>query len=292
MIVVEEFWSELNSLISEDVTKRGISRFAQAEELRKAVEAILKAKKIAIFTGFVILPGVRCETDGLLGAIFLSEGLMKLGKEVSLWTDSPHAMALKAGLRSLDSDIPVFVVPFSFGGGFFSSFWQDGYDLLISVERPGKAIDGRYYSFRGIDLSFYVSPLDEFFMEARRRGVSTVGIGDGGNEIGMGKIRELLVKFFPNSRKIFSVVKTDHLVVSAVSNWGAYALLAGLSIMSKVKDILPEDRAEEELLKVVVDAGSVDGILLTETQSVDGLGLEVLGRKLKEIKSCLEKFSS
>jgi len=129
-------------------------------------------------------------------------------------------------------------------------------------------------------------------MEAKRRGVSTVGIGDGGNEIGMGKIRELLVKFFPNSRKIFSVVKTDHLVVSAVSNWGAYALLAGLSIMSKVKDILPEDRAEEELLKVVIDAGSVDGILLTETQSVDGLGLEVLGRKLKEIKSCLEKFSS
>ena len=59
----------------------------------------------------------------------------------------------------------------------------------------------------------------------RRRSATaavTIGIGDGGNEIGMGKIpHETIVKNIPNGDLIHCRVPTDHLIVAGVSNWGA-----------------------------------------------------------------------
>ena len=68
----------------------------------------------------------------------------------------------------------------------------------------------------------------ELLDHASRRRTVTIGIGDGGNEIGMGKIpHETIVKNIPNGDLIHCRVPTDHLIVAGVSNWGAYALAAG-----------------------------------------------------------------
>ena len=53
--------------------------------------------------------------------------------------------------------------------------------------------------------------------------IDLIGIGDGGNEIGMGKIpHETIVKNIPNGDLIHCRVPTDHLIVAGVSNWGVY----------------------------------------------------------------------
>ena len=62
--------------------------------------------------------------------------------------------------------------------------------------------------------------------------MTTIGIGDGGNEIGMGKLPAgLIAQHVPNGAQIACVTSCDHLVVAGVSNWGAYGLAAGVRLL-------------------------------------------------------------
>ncbi len=285
--MMSDFWKNLRDIVSEDTGGRGIQCLSSVQDLIGAVETLRGARKVAIFTGFVIRRELKGETDGPVGALFLARGLLTMGKDVSIWTDFPHYDVLKVGLSFLGINIPLYEVPLSFGGEVISTFWRENFDLLISVERPGRAIDGRYYSYRGEDVSPYTSPLDEFFLEGRRRGVPTIGIGDGGNEIGMGKVRSEILESLPNGDKVSTIVSTDYLLICGISNWGAYALLAGLSKLEGVNELLPDPGEEIALIERVVEAGAIDGVLVKPTATVDGLPQEVLRKKLKEMGSCL-----
>ena len=92
---------------------------------------------------------------------------------------------------------------------------------LVAVERPGRALDGGYYNARARSVAALNAPLDALFLR-RRSGTVTIGVGDGGNEIGMGRVRARVVRDVPNGAKIASVVRTDHLMVAGISNWGAW----------------------------------------------------------------------
>ena len=51
----------------------------------------------------------------------------------------------------------------------------------------------------------------------------TIGIGDGGNEVGMGKIYDRVTSSaIPNAKEIACVVPSDHIIVASVSNWGIH----------------------------------------------------------------------
>src|SRR5207247_10230427 len=79
---------------------------------------------------------------------------------------------------------------------------------------------------RGAEGAVGNAGVDELFVRAGR--VTTVGVGDGGNEIGMGNVRARLAKGGGLAARIASVVSVDHLVVAGVSNWGAYGIVAHL----------------------------------------------------------------
>src|SRR5438132_12887934 len=57
----------------------------------------------------------------------------------------------------------------------------------------------------------------------------TVGIGDGGNEIGMGSVRARIARLDALRARIATVVPVDHLVVAGVSNWGGSGSVAALA---------------------------------------------------------------
>ena len=57
-------------------------------------------------------------------------------------------------------------------------------NLTIAIERCGLTEDGTYRNMRGIDVSGYHAKIDYVFREHD----CSVGIGDGGNEIGMGNL--------------------------------------------------------------------------------------------------------
>ena len=107
---------------------------------------------------------------------------------------------------------------------------------------------------------------------ALRRAV-TVGVGDGGNEIGMGNVRARLVRQGPRMARIASVIRVDHLVVAGTSNWGAYGIVAALGRLLS-RDLLHTAPLERRLVEGCVEAGACDGITRRRQATVDGLPLE------------------
>ena len=52
----------------------------------------------------------------------------------------------------------------------------------------------------------------------------TIGIGDGGNEIGMGKVLDKVILHVKHGKDIGTTVTCDYLITTGVSNWGGCAL--------------------------------------------------------------------
>ena len=233
-----------------------------------------------VVTGFFIPTAMppAMETDGPLGAVFLVRALAGLGVGAAIISDAGCRAAVLAGLdragqrkhfiqASGDRNVkPDGLSPVSLSTNTGVVTWVTH---RIALERVGPATDGRCYTMRGRDVSDRTTPTERLFTgpEWRSGGpkhpitgtpewqVRTIGIGDGGNEIGMGKIpHETIVKNIPNGDLIHCRVPTDHLIVAGVSNWGAYALAAGVYVLRGVKppaDLFDPDR-ERAILEVMV----------------------------------------
>ena len=173
-------------------------------------------------------------------------------------------------------------------------------DLVISCERAGPGKDGKCYTMRGIDMNEkgLIAPLHRFFEEA---GCKTISIGDGGNELGMGKVIENIVTNpkILNGSKIGCVVAADYLIAASVSNWGGYALSAAAAL-AHVDEINSDDRAdsiqkwinrclpleEDEivLLDRCVAVGCRDGVGGKMESTVDGMPLGTSLACLRDIR--------
>jgi hypothetical protein len=133
---------------------------------------------------------------------------------------------------------------------------------------------------RALDVTPHTAPAHLLIESVAAQGppVTTIGIGDGGNEIGMGKLPwDTIRRNIPNGDRIACRVPTDHLIVAGVSNWGAYALAAGVLLLRHEKGDanLFDPDCERELLRVMVERGPlVDGVLGRPSVTVDGLTWE------------------
>ena len=101
----------------------------------------------------------------------------------------------------------------------------------------------------------------------------TVGIGDGGNEIGMGAVRAKIARLDPLRARIATVVPADHLVVAGVSNWGGYGIVAALARLTG-NDLLHTPELERRLIQACVAVGAHDGVTRRREHTVDGLSVD------------------
>jgi len=100
-----------------------------------------------------------------------------------------------------------------------------------------------------------------------------VGVGDGGNEIGMGALRARLARAGARINRVASVVSARHAVVAGVSNWGAYGIVAELGRLTR-RALLHSGDEERRMIEACVKAGAVDGITRKHEATVDALPLE------------------
>jgi hypothetical protein len=118
--------------------------------------------------------------------------------------------------------------------------------------------------------------------------VTTIGIGDGGNEIGMGKIPwAILQRNIPGGGLVACRVPTEHLLVCGISNWGAYGLAAGVRWLrgAAPDPDLGDVQRERELLRVMVEQGPlVDGVTGQPTLTVDGLSFDQYAEPLRRLQ--------
>jgi D-glutamate cyclase len=281
------------------------------------------------------------ETDGPLGAICLARCLVALGKKVRIITDECNedvllACAATSGVFNMGKDIvndmPLFTLE-SFPG--MATFDTNDYrrlesikndvDLIIAIERAGPAADGLYKTMKGKDMTPILAPLDTLLQPddfddiighnynetvdtAQKQQISeentrpvSIGIGDGGNEVGMGTVYDKIINSSISlASEIACVVPTDHLIVSSVSNWGGYALAAsvallatkslssclyGNSIRTAINKCLPSENLEYNICSSAVKAGAGDGISGERKVWVDGMPMESSLNVMRSVKN-------
>lgn len=288
----------IDALISRDFTARGIShelyeaaRKQTGSPLTMAAAQLLRQKikpgdRVLIFTGWPsrswLIKGLT-ETDGPVGAAVLARALEQglgaipvLVMEQSLIPFGEVALRA-AGLIVSDLEVALKSKPGPPSASVgtvvdFPTDWEEGKlaadtfldtvqpAAMISIELPGANQDGLYHNVTAREVpSDLVIKADLLFQEAHKRGILTVGIGDGGNELGMGNIKEAIAEHLAHGCKIAPATEVDVLIVSSISNWGASGLAAAVLSLTGQPEILNEI----DLIRItdrLADAGAIDGL--------------------------------
>jgi len=309
----------IDRLITVDVGSRGIvGKLYQAARLLSSKplvltaagalqRALLNKDVVFIATGWPDRPAVDltiAETDGPSGAAVFARALHRaFGVVPILLTEEQlvpslrevvasagfKVLSVESALRSCHSKGPVHaasVLSFPISLPEAKREAKRLFDLhspgaVIVIEKGGMSESGTIYSCRGEETTETIAKIDELVIEARERKIFTLGIGDGGNEIGMGLIRKeaehILAQGIGRSVPggLASSVPTDALVVAAVSNWGAYGIAACLSVLLQDEGIFHDEDVERRVLEGCARVGFIDGITGYVEGSVDGIPLDV-----------------
>jgi D-glutamate cyclase len=147
----------------------------------------------------------------------------------------------------------------------------------------------RCFSMRGRDITAHMSPAHWLLEAAARQQppIVTIGIGDGGNELGMGKIPwNVIRRNIPRGGLVACRVPVDHLIVSGISNWGAYGLAAGVRILMETAidpELFNVEREQALLQEMVLKGPLVDGVSGLQQATVDGLEFARYAQVLRDL---------
>jgi hypothetical protein len=271
---MDERFLAIERIIAEDPRQRGIGGLVQWGALAAAARTLADGRQVGIVSGFYLLVPQAGETDGPPGAKAIGQALQAMGVGAVYITDGPNAPLFQA------MGLTVTLYAPDLGERLTVSH-------LVATERPGRAADGRYYSMAAQDLTEHTAPLDELFLEAPKRGIATVGIGDGGNEIGMGNVHAQVRRDVPQGERIASVVPADHLIVAGVSNFAAYGLVAALSLLAG-RNLLPSDEDAGRDIEACVEAGACCGHTFRNAPLVDGTPLQATFEVLARLRALLD----
>ncbi len=245
---------------------------------QRAAELILAHKGVVLMgTGFPVMDSF--ESDGPIGAIAMYRVLLHLGHQPILVCAPPIADLFARSF--LTYALPV-------------DNWENSRvtvsrivtelnpALVMSIERAGRTADGRYYNMRGGDITDKTAKFDLFFHECT---CPSIAFGDGGNEIGMGNLRHAM----DGMDIIPSETTCDELIISTVSNWGVYGVVAMLSY--SIQQDLFAHFDPQEIADFLFANGCVDGVTQSPEPGEDGFpiesGLEII-RELKELIGCIQ----
>ena len=277
-------FAALDQLLTVDIGGRNTRQlYAAARDDEPLVEtaaaplcaAAAAGESVVLTTGFPIPPSNQPETDGPPGTVVLAGALAELGAEPVVATEPGVEAVITAVADALGIEPPE-TVSLAPSESTATVSLLDSYDpgAIVAIEKPGPTADGSYRTAAGEAITSLVADSGGLFEAARERGIPTVAVGDGGNEVGMGGIRGAVETHIDHGETIACVTPADALVVAAVSNWGAYGIVAALSLGSG-RQLLHDGDTERALLDAAVESGCVDGVTGEATASVDGISAQI-----------------
>jgi hypothetical protein len=280
----------IEALVCRDVGRKTAELIAaSAGELAAAGQELAAATSVGLITGFFVPRGevAAPETDGPVGTALLAAALAACGVPARIAVDTPCAGAVRAAVGAAGGGVAVDEVGVDESLDRLIGDWRStGVSLAVAIERCGRSADGRPRNMRGVDVSPWTAPLDDLFLAGPW---IRLAVGDGGNEIGMGKLPPgLIARTVPNGEKIACVTSCDRLVVAGVSNWGAYGLMAALAVArpdwaARIATFLTAERDLAVTRATVDKAGAVDGVTAQREATVDGFGPEIHGPLIDEL---------
>lgn len=250
-----------NILVSRNLrSMKTVQPYLEAGYCMRAARVLQQCQgNILIGTGFPVVK--TFETDGPVGAIAMYEAFEKLGSTPTIVCGRPLSQALAAKYRVHEIRVGDHDQREHEAQNALDRFHPDA---IISIERPGQATDGGYYNMRGEDISDNTACFDTFMNLSQ---CPTIAIGDGGNEIGMGKVASALQTL----NIVPSTTTCDELIIADVSNWGAYGIISFLSVWNE-RDLLGEI-VPLDTFSYISELGSVDGVTRVNELTEDGLNL-------------------
>jgi len=312
-----DIFDRIDNLVNLDIPGRGVINLL-FQFARKRVDyplTLLASQRlnqilergdiVFIATGWPDRPEITpdiAETDGPPGAASLARAINRACHAVPfifIEENLVQAMSMvvnAAGLKVLPPlqaiETPTYHAPINSASVLSFPIEKDmaikrAYELIkkyqpkavITIEKGGMNEEEVIHTSRGVGSSKYMAKIDYLVQEAIKNNVTTIGIGDGGNEIGMGCIQEEIRKNLPFGDKckcpcqagIAPATRTDFLITAAISNWGAYGLAAGLSLLKNDISIFHNREVEKRVLQKAADAGFIDGINGYTEPGADGL---------------------
>ena len=254
--------------------------YLAAQEILKRAN---KGDTVLILTGFIIPPWFRAEHDGPAGAVTLARALnlgldltpVLVSEKVVIDRLAPVAEACGfevsdyRGAKRFPRRIAFRELPLADRDAEQSAkalLDETDPSLMIAIEKASPNEKGVYHTGVGYDVTAIEGKVQYLVREAERRGIYTIGIGDGGNEVGMGCIKATVKEVVPTGGKCgcpcgggtHSDVATDLLLVGMVSNWAAYALEAVLAIAKGKPEIMHDRALEERVFQASISAGFID----------------------------------
>ena len=265
-----------------------------AEKLR---DRISPGDFVLIAPGMLVYPLELAETDGPLGGAALARALqMGFGAKPVLVTDRAamdmtKAVCRGAGLNVTDlenlkkSERTVSVIGFPIDEDEARQeaellFKDLSPKAIISIECRGRNEKGVYHALpKGRNMNHIAAKIPCLYDKAKEAGTLTIGIGDGGNEIGWGIVNDVIREKIPYGDKcscgcgggVGDTTLVDVLVAASVSNWGAYGICACLSVLLNNSEILHDAGTESRMLRECIDAGGINGPSFLPEPKVDGL---------------------
>lgn len=270
----------IDQLCSIDIAGRGVigSLYAAARARQDRPLSLLAAERLAerlgrdgvvvIATGLPTYPWFSGEQDGPIGAATLARALvLAMAAKPVILTEANHLEMCRAALRgagiyprgieeTLRLPTTGAVIPFTMDSSAAPGDAEALLDrlrpkALIAIERPGANEHGRYHAASGADLTDHCAKIDVLFERAKRQGILTMGIGDGGNELGCALIRDTVLADVPgahgNRGSIVPQFEPDLLVMATISNWGAYGIEAALALLLRRPDVLHSRTVEHRV---------------------------------------------
>ena len=156
------------------------------------------------------------------------------------------------------------------------------------------------HNMRGVCIDAHTAPLHLLFerLPQFHPTARTIGVGDGGNEIGMGAIpwAELRRRLSgEQAGRVPCRIKCDFNIVAGTSNWGAMALAAGFCLLRDRVDVLQswtQERHREWLEHLVAQGPAVDGVTGRREATVDGLPFLTYIQPWEGILRCLSQIET
>lgn len=243
-----------------------------------------------IITGFFIpvpyvnpLPdGGTVETDGPPGAYFLGRALQQLNYKVTFVSDRWCTFLFK-DLPGVDDYVEFPIADFKESDEYGRRLLSEKKpSIIIVTERCGVTRNRRYLNGRGWDISEFTAKLDCLLDHHPY----SVGVGDGGNEMGMGNFAPYIQEI-PHSLAEPAVSCSTRPVLARCSDWGCYGIITALSKICR-RDLLPTSQEVQDFLVQIVDRGAVTGTGRKKYE-VDGRSLKEQGEVINRYRNLLRK---
>ncbi|WP_454690360.1 glutamate cyclase domain-containing protein [Achromobacter aloeverae] len=236
------------------------------------------------------------ETDGPSGVAVLARVFGALGLRSCILSEARFLPGIAAAVRAAGTplleesawrrrDNAALVLPFPTGaaaaGPFIDGLLRRLPDPAAGffIEKPGPNAQGVFHNSSGKPKdSEWVAHAHLLADALRARGLPTLAVGDGGNEIGFGRLRASLADVLPGGRDcgcpchggLLDATEVDLLLPAAVSNWGAYAIAAALALVHGRPGLMPDWPEVAASIAAPIAAGAYDGYSGLALDTVDG----------------------